>query len=62
MVRTDTATMEEALRQARKSIRHALKDTDSPRMSVEELRARADKEMGDLMLSDFIVRQRDDRG
>ena len=60
MVRTDTARMEEALRQARKSIRHALKDADRPRMSVEELRQRADREMGDLMFSDFIVRQRDD--
>ena len=62
MVRTDPARTAEALRHARKSIRHALKDADSPRMSVEELRERADKEMGDLMLSDFIVRQRDDRG
>ena len=62
MVRTDTARIEEALRQARKSIRHALKGADKPGMSVEELRARVDEEMGDLMLSDFIVRQRDDRG
>ena len=62
MVRTDTARMEEALRQAGKSIRHALKNADRPRMSVEELRTRVDKEMGDLMLSDFIIRQRDDRG
>ena len=62
MVRTHTMRIEEALRQTRKSIRHALKDSDSPRLSVEELRERADKEMGDLMLSDFIVRHRDDRG
>ena len=62
MVRTDTARMEEALRQARKSIRHALKGADIPEMSAEELRARVDEEMGDIMLSDFILRQRDDRG
>ena len=46
MVRTDTERMAEALRQARKSIHHALKDADRPRMSVEELRQRADREMG----------------
>ena len=62
LVRTDTERMAEALRQARKSIHHALKDADRPKMSVEELRQRADREMGDLRLSDFIVRQRDDRG
>ena len=45
-VRTDTERMAEALRQARKSIHHALKDADRPRMSVEELRQRADREMG----------------
>ena len=58
MVRTDTARIEEV----RKSIQHALKDNNRPSMSVEELRARVDEEMGDVRLSDFIVRQRDDRG
>jgi 3-methyladenine DNA glycosylase AlkC len=62
MVRTDTARMEETLKQVRKSIQHALKDINRPSMSVEELRARVDEEMGDMRLSDFIVRQRDDRG
>ena len=62
MVRTDNARIEETLKQARKSIQHALKDINSPSMSVEELRARVDEEMGDMRLSDFIVRQRDDRG
>ena len=58
MVRTDTARIEEV----RKSIQHALKDINRPSMSIEELRARVDEEMGDVRLSDFIVRQRDDRG
>jgi hypothetical protein len=62
MVRTDNARIEETLKQARKSIHHALKDINRPSMSVEELRARVDEEMGDMRLSDFIVRQRDDRG
>ena len=58
MVRTDTARLEEV----RKSIQYALKDINRPNMPVEELRARVDEEMGDMRLSDFIIRQRDDRG
>ena len=62
MAGTHTARMEESLKHVRKSIHHALKDTNMPCMSVEELRARVDDEMGDMRLSDFIVRQRNDRG
>ena len=57
MVETDIARTEEV----RKSIQHVLKDINKPSMSLEELRARVDEEMGDMRLSDFIVRQRDDR-
>ena len=54
--------MKEKMERARQVILDATAHYGEPTMTLEELRAKLDEEMGDLNLSDLIIEQRRGRG
>ena len=58
MVKSRETELDAKLRQTKQSIREALKDRPKPSMSLDELRRLLDEEMGEKLLSDFVIEQR----